>query len=519
MSKNIIINSGVDETRIALLENGLLVELYIERKRDQGIVGNIYKGNVTRVLPGIQAAFVDIGLDKDVFLYVMDVHENIDEFEKLLGDNGNNNDFEAEYHSKNQKGSDKKESKSKESGGVPRFSIEDVLTEGQDIIVQISKEPIGSKGARATSHISLPGRYLVLLPTINHVGISKRITDEKKRNRLRDVLNEIKSPNIGLIARTAAEEKNKEDFVADMITLENLWNKILKESEKKNMPDLIHKELDPTYRTVRDLFTNDVDQLIIDSDAEYIRCLDFVERMQPHLSHKVKLHIKETPIFDEYNIEAEIRKAMRKKVWLKSGGYLVIEQTEALVVVDVNTGRFVGKRDFEETILKTNLEAAKEIVRQLRLRDLGGIIIVDFIDMETSTNRKKIFEALQNHLKTDRSKTSLFQITELGLVQMTRKRARENLGKILCEACPYCTGHGFIKSKETVSSEINREIRRLADSIEQEEIIIRANPDLALFLHTEEKEMIRELEHTFRKKIIIKGDDNLHQEQFDIVCF
>jgi ribonuclease G len=241
--------------------------------------------------------------------------------------------------------------------------------------------------------------------------------------------------------------------------------------------------------------------------------------MQPHLTHKVKLHIKDTPIFDEYNIEAEIRKAMRKKVWLKSGGYLVIEQTEALVVVDVNTGRFVGKRDFEETILKTNLEAAKEIVRQLRLRDLGGIIIVDFIDMESETNRKKVLEALQNHLKADRSKTSLYQITELGLVQMTRKRARENLGKILCEPCPYCTGHGFIKSKITVCSEINREIRRLADTIEQEEIIIRANPELAIFLHTDEKEMIRELEHTFRKKIIIKGDDNLHQEQFDIVCF
>jgi ribonuclease G len=514
MSKSIIINSGIDETRIALLENGILVELYIERKSDQGIVGNIYKGSVTRVLPGIQAAFVDVGLEKDIFLYVMDVHDNIDEFEKLLGDKTVEINECADSSEKYAKNGDRKE-----NSNSTRFSIEDILSEGQDVLVQIAKEPIGSKGARATSHISLPGRYLVLLPTINHVGISKRITDESKRTKLRNILNEIKPPNVGLIARTAAEDKNKEDFLADLFVLENLWSKILKESEKKNVQGLLHKELDPTYRTVRDLFTNDVDELIIDSDSEYIRCVDFVERMQPHLTHKVKFHIKDTPIFDEYNIEAEIRKAMRKKVWLKSGGYLVIEQTEALIVVDVNTGRYVGKRDFEETILKTNLEASKEIIRQLRLRDLGGIIIVDFIDMESETNRKKVIEALQSHLKSDRTKTSLFQITELGLVQMTRKRAKESLKNILCEPCPYCTGHGFIKSKITVCSEINREIRRLADSIEQEEIIIRANPELAVFLHTDEKDMIRELEHTFRKKIIIKSDENLHQEQFDIVCF
>ncbi|MBU1627307.1 Rne/Rng family ribonuclease [bacterium] len=519
MGKSIIINAEVDETRIALLENGLLFELHIERKREQGIVGNIYKGTVTRVLPGIQAAFVDVGLEKDVFLYVMDVHDNIEEFEKLLCDKRENGNNHPNSYDKSVELEEYRGIKNKGSGSPSRFSIEEILSEGQDVLVQISKEPIGSKGARATTHISLPGRFLVLLPTINHIGISKRISDEGKRTKLRNILNEIKSPNLGLIARTASEDKNKEDFIADLFIQENLWNKILKESDKKNSHGLLHKELDPTYRTVRDLFTNDVDELIIDSDAEYIRCLDFVQRMQPHLTHKVKLHIKDTPIFDEYNIEAEIRKAMRKKVWLKSGGYLVIDQTEALVVVDVNTGRFVGKKDFEETILKTNLEAAKELIRQLRLRDLGGIIIVDFIDMESEINRKKVIEALQSHLKSDRAKTSLFQITELGLVQMTRKRARESLENILCEPCPYCTGHGFIKSKITVSSEINREIRRLADSIEQEEIIIRANPELAVFLHTEEKDMIRELEHTFRKKIIIKSDDNLHQEQFDIVCF
>jgi ribonuclease G len=520
MSKSIIINAGIDETRIALLENEQLVELYIERKRDRGIVGNIYKGVVTKVLPGIQAAFVDVGLDKDVFLYVMDVHENIDEFEQLFGSEAEKED-EAQKIALDTSGRkrEKKESVQRDNGSVPRASIEDLLTEDQEILVQISKEPIGSKGARATSHISLPGRFLVLLPTINHIGVSKRITDEKKRTCIRNMLNEIKLQNCGLIARTAGEDKTKEDFLADLYILNNLWNKIIVESEKKSVQGLIHKELDPIYRTVRDLFTNDVDQLLIDSTDEYLRCLEFVNRMQPHLTHKVKLYMKDTPIFDEYSIEAEIRKAMRKKVWLKSGGYLVIDQTEALVAIDVNTGRFVGKRDFEETILKTNLEATKEIVRQLRLRDLGGIIIIDFIDMEIEINRAKVLETFQNQLKLDRAKTTLFQITELGLVQMTRKRVKENLEKILCEQCPYCSGHGFVKSRVTVCSEINREIRRLAESIDQEEIIIRANPDIAVFLQTDEKEMIKDLEITFRKKIIVKSDENLHLEQFDIVCF
>jgi len=504
MSNEILINISSGETRVALLESGVLAELYLERRSEQGISGSIYKGRVVRVLPGMQAAFVDIGLDKAAFLYVTDVHQDFDDLELLM--RAREDDGNGLYASEEEE--------------VPNlstpFQIEDLLHEGQEILVQVSKEPLGSKGARITSHISLPGRHLVLMPMVDNIGVSRRIENETERRRLREIIQRIKPADCGLIVRTASEGKGEVELHQDLDFLLKMWNNVQKRKAISPVPSLVHKDLDITLRAIRDLFTQDVERVLIDSPEEYRKILDFCEAFIPQLKSSVELYEKEEPLFDYYGIEMEISRALGRKVWLKSGGYIVIDMTEALAVIDVNTGRFVGKRNLEDTILKTNLEAVKEIAYQLRLRNIGGIIIIDFIDMEKESSREKVFQALIEALKKDKSKTNILKISELGLVEMTRKRTRESLGRILSERCFYCEGRGFLKNRSTICQEVLRDIQRDIRDLRGQHILVNVHPNVANFLYDEARADVEKLERQFGKRIIVSGKSDFHLEQFEI---
>lgn len=504
MPIEIIINAAKEETRVALLENKILTELFIDRKKDHGIVGNIYKGRVVKVLPGMQSAFVDIGLERAAFLHVADVANQAEDPSELM---------EVEVEEKINI-----EPPSQRRGKGAAHSIEELLQEGLEIVVQVSKEPRGTKGSRVTTYLSLPGRYLVYMPTVNHVGVSRRIEREEERSRLKDLVMKMRKHGAGYIIRTVSEGLAEDEFRSDMEFLERLWKNVLAKKESVNAPALLHTDLDLAFRVVRDLFTSRVDRLVIDSKTEYGRIKEFVETYVPSLGERVKLYEEEEPLFDAFGIEIEISKALGKKVWLKSGGYIVIDHTEALTVIDVNTGRYVGKRDLEETILKTNLEAVKEIAYQLRLRNIGGIIIIDFIDMEKEKNRDKVFNSLREALSGDRARTHILRISELGLIEMSRERVREDLLRTLCEPCPYCEGQGYTKSPTTVCYEIFREIRRLGLSPQEKKLIIGVHPNVANLLYDEERQGVEELERQFHKKIVIKADQNLHLEQYDIVA-
>lgn len=503
MPNKLIINATSYETRVALLESGVVSELFIERRRDLGILGNIYKGKVVKVLPGMQAAFVDIGLERTAFLYVADVREEMEEYEAFMKEEGEGIEFESEF-------------------GPVRFTqtvsapIEDLLKEGQDVLVQVSKEPLGTKGARITSHISLPGRHLVFTPTVDHVGVSRKIEDEKERKRLKEIVTGIRPPGTGFIIRTASEGKSEEELKADMDYLIKLWDNIQKKRENASAPSLIHSELNLTLRVIRDMFSADVSGLLIDSKEEHERAMEFVNTFMPNLSESVDLYEGDEPIFDSYGIELEISRALGRKVWLKSGGYIIIDQTEALTTVDVNTGRYTGKKKLEDTVLKTNLEAVKEVAYQLRLRNIGGIIIIDFIDMDKAANREKVYNSLQEALKKDKARTNILKISEFGLVEMTRKRVRESLSQALCETCPYCDGRGRIKSKSTVCYGIFRAVRREHTGLPGDRILIAVNPEIADLLYDEESKGVEELERSLGKKIIIKARNTFHQEQYEI---
>jgi ribonuclease G len=489
------------ETRVALLENNNVVEIYIDRKKERGVVGNIYKGRVTKVLPGMQAAFVDIGLEKSSFLYVSDIYNENDLYADMMG----HSDFDEE-------GIEEEVSRIQQ-----QTPIEDLLKEGQEIIVQVSKEPLGSKGARVTSYISLPGRYLVYMPSVDHVGISRKIEEEKERERLKNVINALKRADEGYIVRTVSEGKSEEEFHSDKLFLNRLWVNTLKKAEKASAPCLLHSDLDLVFRVIRDLFTAEIDRMVIDSPSQYLLVKEFVTNFLPNLQDKIELYDGTEPIFDAYGVEVEISRALKRRVWLKSGGSIVIDQTEALVAIDVNTGRYVGKRNLENTIFKTNMEATREIAYQLRLRNIGGIIIIDFIDMEEKKNQKLVFNALEKALKTDRAKTTIYEISELGLVQMTRKRVRENVGRILMEPCGYCEGEGFIKSKTTVCYDIFREITRIAPLTKEKKVLVITQNDIADMLYDEERRGVEELENRFKKRIIIKSESEFHQEQFEVM--
>src|SRR5712691_8789691 len=428
MSREIVINATKHESRIAVLDEGQVVELWVERSRHRTIVGNIYKGRVTKVLPGMQSAFVDLGLERDAFLYVSDVLEEFEEYD----DSGEDITLD-------------------EVPQKPEASISDLLREGQEIVVQVSKDTIAGKGARITSHVTLPGRFLVYMPTVNHIGVSRRIENEDERARLKLLLERIRpaAPG-GFIVRTAGEQREEEEFRADLRYLTELWEQIKRRAEKASAPTAIHHDLDLILRTIRDVLSPEFKSVWVDDIDQYQRIVEFLNQIQPNLVSRVRLYRRDEPIFDEFGVEAEIAKALKSKVWLKSGGYIVINQTEALVAIDVNTGKYVGKRNLEETVFKTNLEAAKEIVRQVRLRDLGGIIVLDFIDMEELPNRAALFETLESEIRKDRSKTKILQISEFGLIEMTRKRVRQSLERSLTQPCPYCAGSGRIKSNITI---------------------------------------------------------------------
>src|SRR5512136_691649 len=502
MGNELVINTSSHETRIALIENGTIAELYIERSRVKGIVGNIYKGKVVRVLPGMQAAFVDIGLEKAAFLYVADVFDALDEYESFMDGNG--------------KKTEPQEGDGESPVLQPMHPIEELLQEGQELLVQVSKEPIGTKGARITSHISLPGRHLVYMPTVDHVGVSRRIEDEAERERLKEIVERIKPPGSGFIVRTVSEGKSEEDLLTDMHYLTKLWGEIAKKKEKATASCLIHSDLDVTQKVLRDILTETVNRIVVDSKPEYDRIVQFISTFMPKMKYSIELYDEEEPIFDHFGLEVEISRGLGRKVWLKSGGYIIIEQTEALTAIDVNTGRFVGKHNLEDTILKTNLEAVKEIAYQLRLRNIGGIIIIDFIDMEKEVNRDKVFNALEEALKSDKSKTNILKMSELGLVEMTRKRVRESLGRMLCEPCPYCEGRGYVKSKTTICHEIFRELRREMLDIRGTKAMLTVHPQVADLLYDEERRGLEELEKRFKKRITVRAKPGFHQEQFEI---
>lgn len=498
MDSEILINVTFDEIRVGLVEGGQLVEFYVERKRDASLVGNIYKGKVVKVLPGMQSAFVDIGLEKAAFLYVTDIHSGIDEFAPFLEEEEKVNSIELVSKK-----------------GKSELTIDELIQEGQEILVQVSKDPIGTKGARVTSYVTLPGRYLVLMPNVEHIGISRRISDESERTRLRLIVENIKPKGFGLIIRTASEGSAEEELRKDLDFLLLLWENIQKKKDRVSAPALIYSDLDLVFRSVRDLMIQDVKRLVVDSVEEYERIKDFVKTYFEKLLGKIELYEGIEPIFDAYGIELDISRALGRKVWLKSGGYIVIDQTEAMTVIDVNTGKFVGKEELEDTILKTNLEAVKEIAYQIRLRNLGGIIIVDFIDMEKHENRERVFNAFVDAMKKDRAKNTISHISELGLIQMTRKRVRESLGRTLCETCPYCEGKGFVKSSHTICYEIFRKIKRIVKH-GGERIIVTAHPSVAELLSDEERAGIEDIENKYNVKITIRESRNLHQENYEV---
>jgi ribonuclease G len=501
VSKRIVVNAGLIETRVAVQEGNLLTELYLERRRHRSIVGSVYKGVVSNVLPGMQAAFVDIGLAKDAFLYAGDYTSSFTPPAET------NLDVDLE------------------EGETPRREatgpIEQMLARGQHVLVQVSKESLGTKGARITSFISLPGRYLVFMPQAEHIGVSRRIRDEHERDRLRAALRSLSLPPGGFILRTNAEGKDEAEFATDVEFLTRLWSQIQARYEEATPPAALHEEADLTFRVVRDLFSPEVDEFVVDDPAVHTRVLGYVAALVPALDSRVRLHTERTPIFDAFGIEKDIEKALRRRVWLKSGGYIVIDHTEALVSIDVNTGKYVGKRDFEQTVLKINLEAVTEVVRQIRLRDLGGIIIIDFIDMEVPEHREQVEKALKRALADDKARTNVMPISELGLVEMTRKRVRQDLRALLSIQCPTCRGTGVTKSDETLAAEILRAARAKivaeTEVVAHREVVVRAHPDVATYLEGEARPDLTELETSLDVKIVVQAADRHGQrDEFEV---
>jgi ribonuclease G len=496
----LIINVTREESRVALLESGQVVEIYIERNKDASLVGNVYKGKVLKILPGMQSSFIDIGLEKAAFLYVSDIMPNLEDYYAPFMDTS---------------GEDNPDNPSMQPEALKTLPIEELLQEGQEIFVQVAKDPMGTKGARVTSYVTLPGRYLVIMPNVDHVGISRRIESEETRNRLKDIANEIRPKGYGLIMRTASEDATDDEIRRDLEFLLHLWESTQIKKDKVSAPALIYSDLDLVFRSIRDFMSQDVERLVIDSHDDYEKLCDFVSSYFPRLMSRIELYDGREPIFDAFAIEHDVARALERKVWLKSGGYIIIDQTEAMTVIDVNTGKFVGKENLEDTILKTNLEAVKETAYQVRLRNLGGIIIMDFIDMEKIENREKVFHALVDIMKKDRAKSTIYNISELGIIEMTRKRVRESLGRVLCEHCPYCEGKGFIKSARTVAYEIFRKLRRM--SLPRTKVaVITANPAVAELLAEEERYAIEETEDIFGIKLIVKEDAKFHQEHYEI---
>ena len=529
MNKEMVISSTGHETSVAILEDDLVTEVFIERERERGVVGNIYKGRVSTVLPGMQSAFVDVGLEREAFLYVSDVIDAFEEFDRL--ESGESDDG-IEAGPSGGSGSNGRASRQRSSGRgrsaqhatqKPAQKIEDLLKPGQEILVQVVKEPLGTKGARITSHVSVPGRFLVFIPTADSIGVSRKIDAREERGRLRDVVRQFREDHGfsgGVIIRTAAAKRSKEDIDSDLSYFHQLWTETHEKMESLRAPAVLHREESLVAKLIRDFLTDDFSAIRIDDKQEYERVTRLIERIMPSMVSRIQHYTKPFPIFDEYGVQPEIDKALRSKVWLKSGGYIVINQTEALVAIDVNTGRYVGKRTgrLEDTIVKTNLEAAKESVRQIRLRDLGGIIVIDFIDMEERKSRQKVAQVFEQELRRDRSPSKTVQVSDFGLIIVTRKRVKESLERQLTDPCPYCSGSSVIKSTSTICYEILSEIRKLSGEFNSHPVQIRVNPEIARVLKEEERGVFLELQRVLGQNVTIKPDVQLHHEQFDVMA-
>jgi len=507
MTLQLLCNVTGHETRVALVENNMLTELFIERTGGHGIVGNIYKGRVSKILPGMQVAFVDIGLEKAGFLYVSDIYRS--------QSNGRPNFMEREgdMGEEEETGALTVETPARQEEILP---IDQLLVDGQEIMVQVSKDPMAAKGARITNYISLPGRYLVFMPNTAQVGVSRRIENEEERKRLRDFVTAMRKNGSGYIIRTAAEKKDKAELQHDLLFLDKLWASIRENFDSAPAPSVVYEDLKLIHRAIRDLYKKEMD-IIIDDRKVFEEARSFCGSYLPDMVDNIHFYSEKEAIFSKYGIELEIERALDRKVWLKSGGYIVIDQTEALTAIDVNTGKFVGKRDQEETILKTNLEAVQEIVYQLRLRNIGGIIIIDFIDMDRQESKDKVYAALELALKSDRSKTNILKISELGLVEMTRKRSRDSLSRIQTAICPYCDGRGRIKSSSTILFEMYRAIHQAARQAPRgSNVVCSANQDVAELLMEEEPSYLEEMEQELGVNIVINTDPNMHQEKFHV---
>jgi ribonuclease G len=489
-------------------------------------VGNVYKGRVSRVLPGMQAAFVDIGLERDAFLYVSDVYleEDVPESVALAGEEETEPVTDAgEGNGGGASGPASPANEMPAHAGLP--SIDSLLRVGQEILVQVTKDPLPNKGARVTTQITLPGRFAVYLPTVSHMGVSRKIEDEAERLRLRGILEATREsgalPKGGVIVRTAGEGRTGDELAADLGYLSELWRGVARRAESAGPPALVHQDFDLALRIVRDLVSAEYTVIWVDGEETYTRIVEFLDQVQPALVGRVKLDEPEKSggrtLFDRFGIERELEAALRPKVWLKSGGYLVINPTEALVAIDVNTGRYVGKYNLEETALTTNLEAVEEVVRQIRLRDLGGIIVLDLIDMMEAAHREQVFQALESELKKDRSKNKVLTISEFGLVEITRKRSRANLERLLTQTCPYCEGSGRIKSVATLCLTLRRALLKLRGTITSKEVLVRVHPEVARALQGEERGVLADVERELAVAVIVQADAKLHHASFDIL--
>lgn len=486
MSAELLINVTPSESRVALIENGILQEVHVERHTKKGLVGNIYRGKVSRVLPGMQAAFVDIGLDKAAFLHASDI---------VL-----HNELEGEVNTSH----------------IEKKDIRELVRDGQDIVVQVVKDPIGTKGARLTTDITIPSRHLVFMPSVKHVGVSQRIEDEKERERLKTLMQEFSDEEGGFILRTAAEGVSSAELAQDAVFLRRLWGKI-QTRKKKRKSHILYEDLPLARRVLRDFVGTELDRIRIDSNLSFQELQHFTREYVPELNKKLEYYKGDRPIFDLYDVENEVQRALERRVDLKSGGYLIIDQTEAMTTIDINTGAFVGHRNLEETIFNTNIEATLAIARQLRLRNLGGMILIDFIDMVEPDHKRRVLHSLEVAMSKDRAKVNIHGFTALGLIEMTRKRTRESLEHILCGECPVCKGRGSVKTIETICFEIMREIVRVNRAYVADKFVVYASPPVVEALLGEESHMLAELEVFVSRQINVQTEPLYSQDKYDVV--
>ena len=533
MRKEIIINATANEIRIAITEDKRLAELFVETPEKERMVGDIYLGKVAKVMPGIRAAFIDLGLKQDAFLHFSDIGSTFAEYSALVGDEDSEVDVEEDTDEDENNGNADVATTSTLTASKPSLTSQATLSKieeakeerikipdlkrGQDILVQITKEPVGRKGVRVTSEVSIPGRFLVLLPFDGKIGVSKRIQSFKEKRRLRKIIKNLLPPNFGVIIRTVAQEQDESVLKQDLENLLSTWREIEKSIKTEEAPALLYKDMATTSSVIRDLFTESVDRIVVDSKKLFKEIRSYVKSTSPDLVDKIELYKDKEPIFDVFGIEKEIATALSRKVWLKSGGYIIIEQTEAMLVVDVNSGRYAAKKEQELNSLRTNLEAAREICRQLRIRDIGGIIVIDFIDLEDEKNRKKVYDELRKEFKKDRAKVTVFPMTELGLIQITRQRVRQNILHSFSEPCPVCGGGGLVESKSSIVNHIERWIKRFKSESREFRLVLKVHPTVAQYLREGTINRLVKMMVKYIVRIKLEEDESLPMSEFRFI--